>query len=169
MIEVKKARVAGINHVALEVGDIDEALEFYGKFLKFTLRGNRDTMALFRPQLPYDSIVGQMQIGKSRIVMFHPPAQHLSSIFKYPSLIVGVGRSVEELVWIRFQVKEQGRKPGEMNVFVPVSTDDIGGALFHPQSHWRLLSNRVGAPKIELRMIFLPPPFGSITTAERKQ
>jgi len=45
MIEVKKARAVGINHVALEVGDIDEALEFYGKLLKFTLRGKSDTMA----------------------------------------------------------------------------------------------------------------------------
>lgn len=45
MTEVKKARAVGINHVALEVGDIDEALEFYGKFLNFTLRGKHDTAA----------------------------------------------------------------------------------------------------------------------------
>jgi lactoylglutathione lyase len=45
MTEVKKARAVGINHVALEVGDIDEALEFYGKFLDFTLRGKHDTAA----------------------------------------------------------------------------------------------------------------------------
>ena len=30
-----KARAAGINHVALEVADIDAALEFYAKFLDF--------------------------------------------------------------------------------------------------------------------------------------
>jgi catechol 2,3-dioxygenase-like lactoylglutathione lyase family enzyme len=29
----------GINHVALEVGDIDAALAFYGKIFRFTLRG----------------------------------------------------------------------------------------------------------------------------------
>jgi len=40
-----KARVVGINHVALEVGDIDEALAFYGKFLEFTLRSKSATMA----------------------------------------------------------------------------------------------------------------------------
>lgn len=45
MTEVKKARAVGINHVALEVGDIDKALEFYGKFLDFTLRGKHDTAA----------------------------------------------------------------------------------------------------------------------------
>ena len=38
MSEQPKARVVGINHIALEVGDIDEALEFYGSFLDFSLR-----------------------------------------------------------------------------------------------------------------------------------
>ena len=32
-------RLIGINHVALEVGDIDKALAFYGKIFRFTLRG----------------------------------------------------------------------------------------------------------------------------------
>lgn len=41
----KKARAVGINHVALEVGDIDEALAFYGRFLSFTLRSKSDSMA----------------------------------------------------------------------------------------------------------------------------
>jgi catechol 2,3-dioxygenase-like lactoylglutathione lyase family enzyme len=34
-----KASFLGINHVALEVGDIDEALDFYGRLLDFELRG----------------------------------------------------------------------------------------------------------------------------------
>jgi lactoylglutathione lyase len=34
-----KAKLIGINHVALEVGDIDEALEWYGRCFEFTLRG----------------------------------------------------------------------------------------------------------------------------------
>jgi catechol 2,3-dioxygenase-like lactoylglutathione lyase family enzyme len=33
------ARPIGINHVALEVGDIDEALDWYGRFLDLELRG----------------------------------------------------------------------------------------------------------------------------------
>jgi catechol 2,3-dioxygenase-like lactoylglutathione lyase family enzyme len=41
-----KARAVGINHVALEVGDIDEALAFYGRFLDFTLRSKGETMAV---------------------------------------------------------------------------------------------------------------------------
>ena len=32
-------RLVGINHVALEVGDIDEALAWYGRFFEFELRG----------------------------------------------------------------------------------------------------------------------------------
>lgn len=33
------ARLVGINHVALEVGDVDAALDWYGRFFEFTLRG----------------------------------------------------------------------------------------------------------------------------------
>jgi lactoylglutathione lyase len=40
-----KARLVGINHVALEVGDIDQALAFYGRLFEFTLRGRSRTMA----------------------------------------------------------------------------------------------------------------------------
>jgi lactoylglutathione lyase len=39
------ARAIGINHVALEVADIDEALAWYGRFFRFELRGRRPTMA----------------------------------------------------------------------------------------------------------------------------
>ena len=34
-----KPRLVGLNHVALEVGDVDEALEFYGSVFSFELRG----------------------------------------------------------------------------------------------------------------------------------
>ena len=39
------ARAIGINHVALEVGHVGEALAWYGTFLDFELRGLRPTMA----------------------------------------------------------------------------------------------------------------------------
>jgi catechol 2,3-dioxygenase-like lactoylglutathione lyase family enzyme len=45
MTEKKKARAIGFNHIALEVGDIDEALEFYAKFIDFELRSKSDNMA----------------------------------------------------------------------------------------------------------------------------
>ena len=45
MLEAKKARAVGFNHVALEVGDIEDALAFYGRLFEFTLRGKSDTSA----------------------------------------------------------------------------------------------------------------------------
>jgi catechol 2,3-dioxygenase-like lactoylglutathione lyase family enzyme len=39
------ARLVGINHVALEVGDLDAALEFYGGLFDFELRGRLPRMA----------------------------------------------------------------------------------------------------------------------------
>ena len=45
MAKQDKARAIGINHVALEVDDIDAALEFYGAWLDFELRGRSDDMA----------------------------------------------------------------------------------------------------------------------------
>jgi catechol 2,3-dioxygenase-like lactoylglutathione lyase family enzyme len=36
---MSKPRLVGINHVALEVSDIEEALAFYGRIFTFTLRG----------------------------------------------------------------------------------------------------------------------------------
>jgi len=35
----RKPRLVGINHVALEVGNVEEALAFYGRIFDFTLRG----------------------------------------------------------------------------------------------------------------------------------
>jgi len=40
-----RARLVGINHVALEVGDLDAALEFYGAIFAFELRGRTGGMA----------------------------------------------------------------------------------------------------------------------------
>jgi len=39
------ARLVGINHVALEVDDVDEALAWYGRFFEFELRGRVGGMA----------------------------------------------------------------------------------------------------------------------------
>ena len=35
----RRARLLGVNHLALEVGDIEEALAFYGRIFEFELRG----------------------------------------------------------------------------------------------------------------------------------
>jgi len=45
MSQAQKPRLVGFNHVALEVGDIDAALAFYGRLFDFTLRGKSESMA----------------------------------------------------------------------------------------------------------------------------
>jgi lactoylglutathione lyase len=40
-----QARLVGINHVALEVGDLDAALELYGRLFAFGMRGRVPGMA----------------------------------------------------------------------------------------------------------------------------
>ena len=41
------ARLVGINHIALEVGDIDEALAWYGQFFELELRGRHGGQMAF--------------------------------------------------------------------------------------------------------------------------
>jgi lactoylglutathione lyase len=41
----KKPRLLGINHIALEVDDLEAALAFYGRVFTFNLRGRHDGMA----------------------------------------------------------------------------------------------------------------------------
>ncbi|HYH59232.1 MAG TPA: VOC family protein [Thermoleophilaceae bacterium] len=41
----RPARLIGINHVALEVGNVEEALAFYGRLFEFELRGRVAGMA----------------------------------------------------------------------------------------------------------------------------
>ncbi len=40
-------RLVGINHVALEVGDVEEALAWYGRFFDFELRGRHGRAMAF--------------------------------------------------------------------------------------------------------------------------
>jgi lactoylglutathione lyase len=42
-----RARLVGINHVALEVGDLEAALAFYGRLLGFELRGRYGSRMAF--------------------------------------------------------------------------------------------------------------------------
>jgi predicted enzyme related to lactoylglutathione lyase len=35
----RRPKLVGVNHIALEVGDVDAALDFYGKIFEFKLRG----------------------------------------------------------------------------------------------------------------------------------
>lgn len=58
-----KARVIGINHVALEVGNIEEALSFYGKVFELKLRGRSDKIAF-------------VDIGDQFIALFEAQGPH---------------------------------------------------------------------------------------------
>jgi lactoylglutathione lyase len=41
------ARLVGINHIALEVGDVDDALSWYRRFFEFELRGRQGSRMAF--------------------------------------------------------------------------------------------------------------------------
>ena len=43
--DADRARLVGTNHVALEVGDVDAALEFYDSLFRFDLRSRSETKA----------------------------------------------------------------------------------------------------------------------------
>ena len=45
MPKVKRARAVGFNHIALEVGNIEEALALYGRLFEFKLRGKSEDSA----------------------------------------------------------------------------------------------------------------------------
>jgi lactoylglutathione lyase len=45
MSKSTKARAVGFNHVAIEVGDIEQALKFYARIVDFKLRGKSEDMA----------------------------------------------------------------------------------------------------------------------------
>ena len=45
VVMADRAKLIGFNHVAIEVGDIDEALEFYGRLFDVELRGRAPKMA----------------------------------------------------------------------------------------------------------------------------
>jgi len=45
MTQSKKAHALGFNHIALEVGDVEEALAFYARILDFKLRSKEKDMA----------------------------------------------------------------------------------------------------------------------------
>ena len=40
---MRKPKMVGLNHVAIEVGDIEEALAFFGRIFAFKLRGKGKT------------------------------------------------------------------------------------------------------------------------------
>jgi len=66
MTEQTKPRLVGINHVAIEVGDIDAALEFYGKIFGFTLRGRNERNAFIDIGDQFINLVQQPSGGSTQ-------------------------------------------------------------------------------------------------------
>jgi len=58
-----KPRLVGINHVALEVGEVAAALAFYGRIFEFTLRGKGEGHAF-------------IDMGDQFIALLETPAAH---------------------------------------------------------------------------------------------
>ena len=81
---MSKPRLVGINHVALEVGDIDQALAFYGKIFEFTLRGRGKGQAF-------------IDIGDQFIALMQVEAAHRDSP-RHFGLVVDDRSTVKELV-----------------------------------------------------------------------
>jgi len=61
--DTRKARALGINHVVLEVDDLDKALEFYDALFEFTLRAKSDRNAFIDLG---DQFI-QLTLGRSQI------------------------------------------------------------------------------------------------------
>jgi len=80
------ARLVGINHIALEVGDIDDALEWYGRFFDFDLRGRSGGMAF-------------VDIGDQFIALARDPEPHRDRARHFGLVVddkAAVRRSLEE-------------------------------------------------------------------------
>jgi catechol 2,3-dioxygenase-like lactoylglutathione lyase family enzyme len=61
-----KPRLVGINHVALEVGSIEEALAFYGRIFGFTLRGRGQRSAFIDMGDQFLALTETAQTGRDR-------------------------------------------------------------------------------------------------------
>jgi hypothetical protein len=83
-----RARLVGINHVALEVGDVDEALEFYGAIFDFELRGRSASSAFL------DMGDQFLALGESESVHGNDGHRHLGLVVDDPS---GVEHRLNEL------------------------------------------------------------------------
>ena len=80
-----KPKLVGMNHVALEVGDIEEALAFYGRIFDFTLRGKGKTNAFID--------MGDQFINLTQVSM-----RHIATVPRHFGLVVDDRSAVRELV-----------------------------------------------------------------------
>ena len=94
--DANKPRLVGINHIALEVGDIDEALDFYGKIFNFALRGKRPGNAF-------------IELGDQFINLMETPTPHEDRRRHF-------GLVVDDRSSVRARVEEAGGQIGRAHV-----------------------------------------------------
>ncbi len=85
---MSKPRMVGMNHVAIEVGDIEDALAFYGRIFDFTLRGKGETNAF-------------IDMGDQFINLTQVSTPHRDSPRHF-------GLVVDDRSWVRELVQEAG-------------------------------------------------------------
>ncbi len=110
----KKARALGINHVVLEVGDLDEALKFYGAIFDFNLRGKGERNAFIDLG---DQFI-QLSLGKTQSA---DDKRHFGFVVDKRE---PVARALEELGVQRLDQRLNFRDPWGNRIEV-VSYDDI--------------------------------------------
>ena len=100
LADASKPRLVGINHIALEVGDIEQALEFYGKIFDFTLRAKRPGNAF-------------IELGDQFINLMETPTPHEDRRRHF-------GLVVDDRSSVRARVEEAGGKllPGSFLDFL---------------------------------------------------
>ena len=109
-----KARALGINHVVLEVGDLDEALKFYGAIFDFNLRGKSERNAFIDLG---DQFI-QLSLGKTQSA---DDKRHFGFVVDNRE---PVARALEELGVQRLDQRLNFRDPWGNRIEV-VSYDDI--------------------------------------------
>jgi lactoylglutathione lyase len=83
-MELRRPKMVGLNHVALEVGDIEEALAFYSRIFDFSLRGKGKGQAF-------------IDIGDQFIALMQVSAEHRDSP-RHFGLVVDDRSAVRKLV-----------------------------------------------------------------------
>ncbi len=95
MSDGKKPRLIGINHVAIEVGDIDEALDWYGKIFDFNLRGRSERSAF-------------IDMGDHRIEVIEYSNIQFT---KAPHVLRGMGLDLDKNASAKKELAEKGMAP----------------------------------------------------------
>ena len=76
MTNEARARLVGLNHIALDIGDIEEALAFYGAIFNFELRGRGEGRAFIDMDDQFLSLMKGRSQKSSHPSSHHARARH---------------------------------------------------------------------------------------------